>query len=299
MVNFLSKDIYSTKWITAKITTNANRAYFVPIKHEIGGYFLAEIEKQIYCFKLVGKRVQVYEHTLVKSFRIVDYDISHYMPISASDNKALEDCLRINSLPKMNLMLFNILKLLGRQESQTEEFTPHVLENLVKKITEKEKDYKTQVVNIKNYLSHLNIKEIVTPVRKISEFIEEDLLETDAAFMGSVATQFLKVNEEHRKITNSPEKGKVAWIKIVLILMVVGVIAGVAYWAYDSGVFNNLLPSLPTFGGLANSPSGIMDQYPTPEALKAAIDRGDVNYNDLPPDIKTMVDQVETPTVEP
>ena len=290
------KDLFNSKYITAVITDGANRAFFVPIKKTIGDYFLAEIEDQFYCFKIDGGRVKVYQHTLVKSFRFIIYDINHYLPVSASDNKELENVLRKNALPKMNMMLYNILKLLGKREKQ--EFKPHNLNELINEVAEHEKEYKERVTNIKNYLSHLNITEIVTPVRKLSEFIELDLLTTDSKFMGAIVTQHARADQEHKKVTNTPEKGKIAWIKIILILLVVTVIGGAVYWGIETGVFENLLPSLPTFGATSN-PVGILDQYPTPEALKAAIDRGEVDYNKLDPDVKAMVDQVETPTVEP
>ena len=117
------KDIFSSKWITAEITDASNRIYYVPIKRTIGDYFLADIENHVYCFKIEGARIKVYQHTLVKSFRVLQYDLNHYMPVSAKDNKMLEEVLKKNALPKMNMMLFNILKLLGKREKAS--FTTH------------------------------------------------------------------------------------------------------------------------------------------------------------------------------
>lgn len=294
------KDIFSSKWITAEITDASNRIYYVPIKRTIGDYFLADIENHVYCFKIEGSRIKVYQHTLVKSFRVLQYDLSHYMPVSASDNKLLEIILRKNALPKMNMMLFNILKLLGKREK--EEFTPHVLKDLVNEVSQHEKDYKERVESIKNYLEHLNITEIITPVRKITEFIEGDLLATDSKFMGSIVTQHARTDLEHKKVTNTPEVGKTAWIKFILIIAMVAIIALVIYLVYDSGVLNNILPSFPTFNVPSFSPpaqQSLMDRYPTPEAAKAAMDRGDFSYDSLSSDEKAMIDTVETPTVEP
>lgn len=291
------KDILSSKWITAKITDKSNRCYFVPIKHKIGDYFLAEIEGNIYCFKLTEK-IQVYYHTLVKHFKIIDYNIDHYMPIDASENKELENVLRKNALPKMNMMLFNILKLLGKREDPQAKFEPHNLEKLVEEVSEHEKEYKERVESIKNYLSHLNVKQIVTPVRRVTEFIEGDLIATDPKFLGAVVTQHRITDQEHRKVTNTPERGKIAWIKIMLIVTIVSLVVGLAYWAYDSGVFENVMPSLPTFGGTSFQPSP-MSQYKTPEAAKAAIDRGELDYNSLSADEKRMIDTVKLPQVEP
>lgn len=292
------KDIFSSKWITAQITDAFNRRYFVPIKHTIGDYFLADIEGDIYCFKIEPSRIAVYQHTLVRSFRVIDYNLSHYMPISASDNKELEEIIKQNSLPKMNMMLFNIMKLLGKREKEV--FTPHSLEVLVSEVSEHESEYKERVQNIKNYLSHLNVKEIVTPVRKISEFIEGDLLQSDPHFFGTIVTQIARVDEEHKKVTNAPEQGKIAWIKILLIITMVGVIIGIAYWIITSGVLDSAFNMLPKFDlgqGGQTGPPPLSSQYSTPEALQAAIDRGEVSEAALTPDEKKMLEAYKPPQV--
>ena len=291
------KDIFSSKWITAEITDASNRIYYVPIKRTIGDYFLADIENHVYCFKIVGARIKVYQHTLVKSFRILQYDLNHYMPVSASDNKMLEEILKKNALPKMNMMLFNILKILGKREK--EEFTPHNLQQLVNEVGKHEKDYKERVESIKNYLSHLKVTEIITPVRPITEFIEGDLLTTDSKFMGSIVTQHARTDIEHKKVTNTPEAGKTAWLKMILIIAIIVIIALAVYLAYDSGIFNNLIPSFDIPSFTPPPQQGLMMQYETPEAAKAAIDRGELDYDSLTNDEKAMIDTVKTPTVEP
>ncbi len=289
------KDIFSSKWITAEITDSSNRLYYVPIKKTIGDYFIADIEGHVYCFKIDGTRIKVYQHTLVKSFRVLQYDLSHYLPVSAGDNKELEIILRKNALPKMNMMLFNILKILGKREKET--FTPHNLQKLVDEVGKHEKDYKERVQSIKNYLSHLNIDTIVTPVRSITEFIEGDLLATDSKFMGTIVTQHARTDIEHKKVTNTPEKGKVAWIKLILILSMVMLVIGIGYYLWDSGALEGIL-QVPSFGGFQQQQS-LTSKYSTPEAAKAALDRGEIDYNSLSPDEKRMIDTVESPTVEP
>jgi hypothetical protein len=122
------------------------------------------------------------------------------------------------------------------------------------------------------------------------------LLATDSKFMGSIITQHARADTEHKKVTNTPEKGKTAWLKIMLVCCLVGLIAFIAWYVYDSGMLENLIPN---FSPTAPKAPDLMVQYGTPEALKAAVDRGEVDYNTLPPDIKNMVDQVELPTVSP
>ena len=290
------KNIFSSKWITAEITDASNRIFYVPIKHTIGDYFLTDIEGHVYCFKIEGSRIKVYQHTLVRSFRILQYDLNHYMPVSAADNKELEEILKANELPKMNLMLFNILKLLGKREKQT--FTPHDLQALVDEVSEHETEYKERVQNIKNYLSHLSVTTIVKPVRKVTEFIEGDLIATDSKFMGTIVTQHARTDIEHKKVTNTPEEGKKDWMKIMLICAIVGIIIFAAYYLWDSGMLTNLVPSF-SFSGGGGGPTAIQSQYGTPEELKAAIDRGEVDYNTLDPQTKKLLDSYKPPKVQP
>ena len=294
------KDIFSSKWITAQVTDSFNRRYFIPIKHTIGDYFLANIEGDIYCFKIEPSRISVYQHTLVRSFRVIDYNLSHYLPISAADNKEIEDVLRQNSMPRMNMMTFNVFKLLGQREKAT--FTPHDLEKLVSDISTHESQYPDKVQNIKNYLTHLNLQQIVTPVRKISEFIEGDLLQSDPHFFGTIVTQIARVDTEHKKVTNTPEKGKTAWLKIILIMCILIIIAFAIWWVIDSGVLTKAIPKFDfgsNFGGGYSGPPGteLTTKYPTPEALQAAIDRGEISEDALTPEMKDMLKNYEPQTI--
>src|SRR3990167_9124043 len=102
-----SKSIFSSKWITAEISDGSSRLHFVPIKHTIGDYFVAMINKQLYAFKIVGSEIKTYRQTLIKSFRVLQYDTTHYRPISPT-SEALKLALEKNSLPKVNMLLFNL-----------------------------------------------------------------------------------------------------------------------------------------------------------------------------------------------
>src|SRR3990167_1622422 len=196
-----SKIIYSSKWITAEISDGSSRLHFVPIKHTIGDYFVAQINKQLYAFRIDGSRIKTYRQTLVKSFRVLQYDTTHYLPIS-SETKELELVLQKNSLPKTNDLLFKIFKLLGRREKS--EFIPHQLKDLVKELEANEAKYPEQVKNIKIYIESLGVDQIVTPVRRIADFIEDDLIATSPSFLGEGLTHYQRLDFEHKKVTNSP-----------------------------------------------------------------------------------------------
>lgn len=257
----------------------------------IGDYFVTDINKEVYCFKIDSRRIKVWQKTLTKSFRKLHYTTNHFMPISPEDVTELEQVIRENGLPKMNIMLFNVLRTLGKTEKKV--FTPHILQELVDKVSQKKEKYQELAINLINYLEHLNIDKVITPVRHITDFIEEDLIATDPKFLGSIVSSYQRTDVEHKKITNTPIGAKTAWLKWIAILCIVLLIGAIAWILYDSKALNSMIPN---FSPPVKEPD-IMAKYGSPEALKAAIDRGEVKYETLPPNIQKMIDTVETPAV--
>lgn len=291
------KDVFNSKFITAIITDQSGRILFVPIKAVLGDYFLTEIDRQLYVFRLDGSRIKTYRHTLVKSFRVILYDTSHYLPVSPEDLSELESVLKKNGLPRVNMMLFSVLKLLGKREKAL--FEPHNIVDLVTEIQTHENEYSDQVRSIINYLEHLKVEQIITPVRKITEFIEGDLIATDPRYFGDVVLDERNTNEEHKRITNTPVSGKNAWIKWVAIFGIVAMIGGVIAYIYSTGGFENVGAGLGNMIPGMGTNNDVMSQYPTPEALKGAIDSGKVSYESLPKDIQKLIDNFKPPTIKP
>jgi len=287
------KDLFSSKYLTAEIINSENRAFFVPIQNTIGDYFIADIDGQFYVFKITDK-IKTYRTKFTRSFRYITYHTSHFMPMSPADVKGLEDVLTKNSLPKVNMRLFKLFKLLGEREKQ--KFEPHDMQKIINEIIAIQEEEPEAARNMVNFLKGLEIEQIVTPVKKVADYIQEDLLPTNPAFLGNVIAAWLRADTVKKKVTNSPTTGKKPWLKVILIISLIGLVIGIAYWAWSSGVFSNIIPS---FGGSDQlDTQQILEQYPTPEALKAAIDRGDVDYNKLPPDVKKLVDTAVLPTLE-
>lgn len=293
------KDIFNAKWITAIICNAADRMYFVPIKHVIGDYFLAEIEKEIFCFRLKGARVKTFRSTAAKTFRAIIYDTEHYLPVSAGDQKQLEDLLRNNALPKVTNRLFGILKFFSKKEkelSPEEEFSPHSLKKLAEELAMQSDEYADEVQNIRNYLDHLSVDQIVTPVKKVVEYLEGDFLATDPRFFGSVMSLHLNLELEHKKLTNSPITAKKPLIKIMVLGMLFVMLALVVYYAYSNHMFDNLLPhfednSITTTGVQCYDDPCLQKQFPNGAAIKAAVDSHSLDYNRLPPIAKQLVDE--------
>jgi len=310
------RDLFSSKYITAEIKDASKRLWYVPIKHTIGEYFLADIGGQIYCFKIDNEICQ-YREKLTKSFRVIQYDTKHYRPIK-SGIKELEMLLAANDLPKADGMLADIFRVLGSKEKKT--FTPHRLKDLIETITKADQDttgtvshdsrYAAQIQSIINYLDNLNVDEIITPVRGVSEFIEDDLRATDPKFLGTVATTLQNLDYENKKVTNTPVSSRGAWMKWALIMMIMVMIVVAVWYMYEEGYFDSLTSIGEGFQGISFPQPGIpqspgvkddkyyQDNY-TPESLRAAVDRGDIAVEDLPPNTANMIKDIKLPTAEP
>jgi hypothetical protein len=291
------RDLLSPKWITAIISDASHRVHFIPIKHTIGDYFITDIDGDVYAFKIDGRRILQYRESMVKTFRILQYDITHYLPLSA-ESKELEIILELNSLPKVDGMLANIFKILGAKER--DDFVSHKLSELIDRIhgyekvearNELKERYSKEAMNMINYLDHLNIKEIVSPLKKVSEFIQEDLIATDPKFMGTVVSSYQRTDMEHKKVTNTPLASKQAWIKFVAIFMAIGMIGAVGFIIYDGGHLESMMGgmSMPTLGQIDDSV--VMSQYPDAESLRLAVDSGVVDYDKLSSVAQSIVDE--------
>jgi len=301
---FHGRDLYSPKWINAEIDDAAGRRWIVPIKYTVGDYFLTDIEDQLYVFEIDHAVIKTYRGTGLRSIKYLNYDTTHYRPISEKC-KELEIILKKNSLPRVNNVMSNVFKVLGKREKKN--FTPHSISELLEELGKHTDEYGEQVKNIILYLKELNIEEIVTPLRGISNFIEDDLKATKPAFLGSIVSHYQRVDLEHKKVTNTPIGPKTAWMKIIMLVMLVGIIGFVIYFMWSEGYLDSVTDigsafdqfQMPSIGPPPGTSENIMDQYKTPEELRAAIDRGEVDYDSLPTGIQKMVDNVELPTVEP
>lgn len=310
------KDLLSGKYITALITDSANRIHFVPIKTVIGDYFIAEIEKEIYAFSLKDARHLIYRQTLAKSFRVIQYDTSHYKSLRA-ETKELELMLTKNGLPKMNRLQLNVLKQLGKREKK--DFKAHSIPQLIEAFEESNTQDIESVQPIIEYLETLDVDKIVTPVRNITDFITEDLVALPPSFLGQIIPHYQRLDIEHKKITNTPLKGGAGFMKMVLVLLLgVAIVAGV-YIAYDNGVFDGVtaftdnlgtigegfqgLPSptqgIQTKAAADYSDAAIQAKYPEPQSLIDAINAGEVDYNKLSSTMQSYVDNIEPAATTP
>lgn len=300
--------LFDSKYTTAIIIDASDRPFFVPIKSVVGDYFLVEIEKQIYVFTLKGARIFTKRQTATRSFRFTLYETSHFMPISPKDNKELELVLEKNKLPKVNLMLFSVLKELGRREKGSKDMVldaPHRLVDLIQEISQDESRYTEQVRNIKEYLDHLKVEEIVTPVRKMADFLDSELMETKASFYGEVISRYKRTDTEQKIIMNRPVKTSkhlFKWIAVAVLISLV-VAAAILLFGGSNMQAPNLGNLIPGFGSITApgtiSSADFQKMYPTPEAARDAVDKGLLNPNQIPPELRKLVEAAKPPTVTP
>ncbi len=291
-------DIFNSKYITAEVEDSSKRIFFFHIKNVISDYWLADFENQLYCFKINPDRIKTYRHKGIKMFQLLSYTTSNVNAISAPHIEEIGKILSKNNLPRMNYFTWRLFKYLGKKEpAKLEDFKPHSIGQFFESISEDKSDqYREELLNLKNYLDQLgktNADEIVTPVKRISDFIEDDLVEPDPRFYGSVTTQLKKVDHEHKIMTNKPITGKFPILKLMVILGIIMAVAVIGVVLYQSGALSHGLPGMPNFStnGQAGPPSDmqIMSQYPNPTALKNACAEGKLDCSQLSPTIKNFM----------
>lgn len=294
---FDGKNVYNYKGITAEITDSGNNKWFVPIKYILGDYFVTKINNQTYVFKIVGSRIKNSKRKGAMTFQTLDYNTEHYMPVSA-DVKELEMVLLKNKLPPVNGKLHGIMKILGRTEKDA--FVAHDLIELIEKLSNSKDKYQKEVAELLNYFGSLAIDKIVTPLGRVSEFIETDLKATDAKVIGDVFVEAVEVDKDHKTVTNVPVNLKKSYLVMALILLVVFSVIGLIYFAYEAGRFDNMGFDLGFSGGGADySKEALMKKYPNGASMRAAVDSGTLDYNKLPKDVQKMVDATPIPTLKP
>lgn len=283
------RDLLSSKWPTAIIIDSVGAAHFFPIKNPIGDYFFAIVNNEIYAF---NTRVQPYSwrERMAKTFSFYIYFTDNYNPVT-KDIKELEDILKRNDLPKLSMLLYKALKFFARKEKRKfEALEKEALINAL--IKEKESNPKrfADYEDMINFLKDLPLDKVVTPVRRVTDFLDETFLAPDPAVFGAIKTSLKLLLTENKEVNHVEIKAKQGWFKIIAIVTIVGLMGGLLYFAYESGAFDNLGAGIGAqFSGTSRDQQ-IMAKYPDGKSLKAAVDAGEVDYNSLPPGAKSMVD---------
>lgn len=293
---FTSKDILSSRWINAEIDDATDRRWIVHVKYSLGGYFLADLEGRLYCFKL-GK-TKILKHTMTRRYEFVNYTTDNYMPIDPSNIKLLEFIKEQNSLPKINKNMLDVMSLLAKREKnlkQGEKFTGHDIKQLIDDIMQEQDRDPERARNLKTFLEELNTLNVVTPLRKVSDFLDNEVKVTDPKFLADISTQHQRTELEAKVMQNRPVKGGKSMTKLILVLMIAGLAIGVGIYLLQSGQLSHfsLFPQTTSGGGGSSGTvvniQDLASKYPTPDSMIKAIKAGELDCKSLAPDIVKMV----------
>ena len=340
------RDVFSAKYLTAIITDENDRGFFVPIKKTVGHFFVTTLAGNIYAFTLEGARLITYREILARAVKFIEYDTSHFKSLQ-SYQKELELFLEKNRLPKMNRVQLAFIRIAGRKERQmindkevkvkkieianqlnelkdrlvlpakidddgnrANKFTPIEIAKLLNEIQERSDDFPVEAENMKNYVQSLGIDYIVTPIRKLSESLQEDLITTSASFLGELLPRIQRVDNEHKTISNKPVTSKWAWVKWVLLLGMLLVLVSMIVYGIQHGwfdYFTNMLPKADSFAAFqpiatkatqSCTDAALQAKYPEPLELKIAVMEGRETCK-LSDFMQQMVDSTPLPEVEP
>jgi len=274
----------------------------------MGDYWTTDIEKQLYVFKIEDSRIITYKETAARSCRILFYSTKHYLPISPENNKELEDILNQNGLPRMNMMMFGAFKLLSQKEKEkkAEPFQIHELPQIIQTIERGGQQYQIQAKNLENYFNNLSVSQIITPVKEITEFIEDDLVATDPKYLGDVVSTVVQLDKEHKKVTNTKVDAKKPWLIIALLCLIVGAVGFGGFYLLSqggSGGLGNLFPQIIPNNQPQTTPTGsakltdqqVFAKYPTPEALNTALQSGEIKMDQLSPSVQKLAKNYHKP----
>jgi hypothetical protein len=302
--------VFTSKYITAIIKDSSGRGHIRHIKHCIGDYWVTDIDSMTYVFKVDDSRIITYKEAAAKSCRILFYSTKHYLPISPEKMKLIEDTLRMNSLPRMNTTMLGTFKLMSQKEKQNKSkpFENHSIPQMVQTILKSDKKFTVEAQNLQQFFENMAIYEIVTPVREITEFIEDDLLATDPKYIGDIYNAIQRTDFQHKKINNTKVDAKKPWIMIIALVAIIAAIGFMGFFLISNGGLNGILPTFPSTQfnnpSTANAPpppgqkipdSVVFQKYPTIDQIQKAIQSGEITMNQLSPKVQDMVKSYKSP----
>lgn len=223
---------------------------------------------------------------MARTFSFYVYFTDNYSPVT-QELKELDNILERNDIRKFSMMWYKALKLFARSEKRKFEALEKValIEALSK---EKEKNPKRYADHeeLIQFLKDQPLEKIVTPVRRATDFLDETFLAPDPAIFGAIKTSLKMLLNENREVNHVEIKAKKGWMKIILLMMVIGMGIAIAWFVYDGGYLDNL--GGVSFGAISDTE--LQARYPNCNALVDAVNAGTVKLDQIS---KTGVDIYE------
>lgn len=226
---------------------------------------------------------------MARTFSFYVYFTDNYNPVT-QELKELDNILERNDIRKFSMLWYKAMKLFARSEKRKFEAMEKVtlIEALSK---EKEKNPKrfAEHEELIQFLKDQPLDKIVTPVRRATDFLDETFLAPDPAIFGAIKTSLKMLLNENREVNHVEIKAKKGWMKIILLMMVIGMGIAIAWFVYDGGYLDNLGSS---FGGGFGSVSDdtIKANCPNAEAVVNCIDSGKYKYDQVSKAVQSMYD---------
>lgn len=217
---------------------------------------------------------------MARTFSFYVYFTDNYNPVT-EELKELDNILERNDIRKFSMMWYKVMKRFARSEKRKFEAmeTVKLIESLSK---EKEKNPKryTDHEELIQFLKDQPLDKIVTPVRRITDFVDETILAPDPAIFGAIKTSMKMLLNENREVNHVEIKAKKGWMKIFLVMAVIAMGIAIAWFIYDGGYLDNIGAS---FGGSFGviSDEELRNKYPKCNQLVTAVDGGIVKYDQM------------------
>ena len=228
---------------------------------------------------------------MAKTFAFYIYFTDNYSPVT-KELKELDKIIIKNDLPKMSLMLYKAFSHFSKKEkTKFEALEKKVLIDSLSKYRDASKERFAEYQELINYLDDLPFEQIATPVKRVTDWLDQTFLAPDPAIFGAIKSSLHLALTQNKEINHVEIKAKTGWFKIIAVVAIIGLALGLVYFAYTGGAFDNLGSMLGgSFGGMNDEQ--IMAKYPTGAALKSAVDSGALNYDSLSPRVQAIYDSV-------
>jgi hypothetical protein len=230
---------------------------------------------------------------MARTFAFYVYFTDNYNPVT-KELKELDTVLERNDIRKFSMMWYKILKQFARGEKRKFEAMEKLklIEALSKDLKSNPKRY-ADYEDLIDFLKDQPLENIVTPVRRVTDYLDETFLAPDPAVFGAIKTSLKMLLNENREVNHVEIKAKKGWMKIALLFAVIGMGAMIGWFVYDGGYLDDLGSS---FGGSFGGPNDeqIMSKYPSCASLKSAVSGGSLDYNSLSAKVKAIFDSCPT-----
>jgi hypothetical protein len=273
------RDLLSSKWPTAIIIDSVGAGHFVPIKNPIGDFFFAIVNRELYLFNTRDQPF-AWRQSMARTFDFYIYFTDNYNPVT-SHIKELERILEKNDLPRYSMMMHKFFSKISKKEKKNFEAVKIIkmVEELKK---EKFNDPQRQIQNqeLIEFLEDLSTDEIVTPVRRVTEKLDQTFLAPDPAAFGVIKTALGLLLTQNQEVNHVEIKAKKGWMKIMLLFAVIGMGGMIGWFVYDGGYLDNIGSSFSgSFGEITDEK--VKAQYPSCPSLKSAVNSGKLKYDTL------------------